>query len=95
MWLDLSGGFLNFAEKRNQMNLPEPFSYEETKRRIEQILEQLQKGGHSLDENLRLFEEGSRHIRECELWLEQARLKVNQVIRNQDGYSLEEFPDRT
>ncbi|MCS7072828.1 MAG: exodeoxyribonuclease VII small subunit [Bacteroidia bacterium] len=73
------------------MELPDTFSYEQTKQRIEHILEQLQTGGLSLDENLRLFEEGSRLIRDCELWLAQAQLKVKKVIQTQEGIQLEDF----
>jgi len=60
-------------------------SFEESLNRLESIVEQLEKGEHSLDESLNLFEEGVGLSNACKKELDAAEGKVQMLVRQRDG----------
>lgn len=66
-------------------------SFEESLRRLNDIVSHLEKGDLPLDESLSLFEEGTALIRSCNTMLESAEQKVTLLRNAQDG-SCEEVP---
>jgi exodeoxyribonuclease VII small subunit len=59
---------------------PGEFSFEEALARLEQIVEALEGGQLTLEEALALFEEGTRLQRICQRKLQQAEVRIEQVL---------------
>ena len=67
-------------------------SFEESMGRLEQIVRSLEQGNVPLEESLKLFEEGTSLVRNCGKLLDEAELKVKQVMTASDGSPvLEDF----
>ena len=54
-------------------------SYNDAMKRIEQIVTALEAGGTSLDETLKMFEEGAKLLKECQQELEQAEKRIDGI----------------
>jgi len=68
-------------------------SFEESLKKLETIVEQLEKGDMSLEESLKLFEEGVGLSAACKKELEEAEGKVEMLIKQRDGsFRTEPFP---
>jgi exodeoxyribonuclease VII small subunit len=68
-------------------------SFEESLKRLEKIVEQLEHGELPLEESIKLFEEGTRLSAECKDYLERAEGKVQILIKQRDGsMKAEPFP---
>lgn len=63
-------------------------NYNDSMKRIEEIVTALEAGGISLDETLKMFEEGAKLLKECQQELEQAETKI-------DGIRLDDSADFT
>ena len=59
--------------------------FEEAMERLEHIVESLENGDLSLDESLKIFEEGMNLVSFCSKKLEEAEQKVTKLIRDQSG----------
>ncbi|MGD2124460.1 MAG: exodeoxyribonuclease VII small subunit [Desulfobacteraceae bacterium] len=59
--------------------------FEEAMERLEEIVESLESGDLSLEESLRIFEEGMKLIGFCSKKLEQAEQKVSILIKDSGG----------
>ena len=57
---------------------------------LEDIVSKLESGEVSLDESLKLFEEGVKIIKECNTELDNAEQKVNILLAGKDGSITEE-----
>ncbi len=60
-------------------------SFEESLTKLEGIVGQLERGDLSLEESVRLFEEGTRLSSECRKQLEEAEGKVETLVKQRDG----------
>ena len=65
-------------------------SFEESMKRLEQIVRTLEKGDAELEESLSLFREGTSLISSCGKLLEEAELQVKKVTASADGTPIEE-----
>ena len=65
--------------------------FEESLKKLESIVEQLEKGDLSLEDSLKLFEEGVALSATCKKELDAAEGKVQMLIKQRDG-SLKEVP---
>jgi exodeoxyribonuclease VII small subunit len=66
--------------------------FETALQRLEYIVEQLESGETSLDESIKIFEEGNSLIKLCINKLNQAEKKINKITSDADGtISIEEF----
>lgn len=54
--------------------------FEDKIKRIETIVEQLDRGDSQLDEMIKLFEEGMKLSTECREYLENSEMKVNNIL---------------
>ncbi len=69
-------------------------SFEESLKKLETIVDKLEKGDLSLEESLRLFEEGVGLSATCKKELEEAEGKVETLIKQRDGsFKTEPFPN--
>ena len=65
-------------------------SYEDSLRRLEEVVQRLESGQLSLDESLALFEEGSELTKVCQRRLTEAELRIEKLV-GEDG-RVEEMP---
>lgn len=59
-------------------------SFEQSMLRLEEIAQQLEGGEASLDESLKLFEEGSRLMGKCSAMLDAAEQKVELLLGKEE-----------
>ena len=57
-------------------------NYEKSLKRLEEIVAELEKGGISLEESLKLFSEGTNLITFCSDYLNKAELKLSKLTQN-------------
>lgn len=72
------------------MNKEKP-SFEQSIKRLDEIVRQLEKGDAPLSESLKLFEEGTALISNCDGLLNEAEQKVVKLRKGADGQP-EELP---
>ena len=69
-------------------------SFEEALQRLESIVKQMEQGSVSLEESLKLFEEGTALVTCCTSQLDAAEQKVVRLMKGPDGTPVEmEFED--
>jgi len=59
--------------------------FEQAMERLENIVESLEKGDLSLEESLKIFEEGMKLVSFCSGKLDEAEQKVTMLIKDQSG----------
>ncbi|MBW1998923.1 MAG: exodeoxyribonuclease VII small subunit [Deltaproteobacteria bacterium] len=59
--------------------------FEEAMERLEQIVRGLESGDLSLEESLKIFEEGMNLIKFCSKKLEEAEQKVTMLVKDSEG----------
>lgn len=64
-------------------------SFEDAALRLEEIVKLLEKGNASLDESLKLYEEGVALVRTCNLALDNAEKKIKILASDADGNKVE------
>lgn len=65
-------------------------TFEESMQRLEQIVRAMERGDVALEESLKLFQEGTELVRNCEKLLEDAELQVKMILTAPDGSPVEE-----
>lgn len=60
-------------------------SFEEALKKLETIVEQMERGDSSLEDSLKLFEEGTKLAEQCRQQLADAEGKVEVLIKQRDG----------
>lgn len=60
-------------------------SFEESLTKLEEIVARLERGDLSLEDSVRMFEEGTRLSAECRKQLEEAEGKVEMLVKQRDG----------
>jgi len=60
-------------------------SFEDALKRLESIVDRLERGEAPLEESISLYEEGARLKAHCEKRLEAARLKVEKIVVGPGG----------
>ena len=69
-------------------------SFEESLKRLEEIVRQMEQGNVPLEESLKLFEEGTSLVGHCGKLLDEAEMKVVRLMKGPDGNPIEvEFAD--
>lgn len=67
------------------MNEVENLSFEEAFKELEDTVHRLEGGGLTLDESIALFERGMRLAKHCGRKLDDAELKVSQLVPSKEG----------
>jgi exodeoxyribonuclease VII small subunit len=57
-------------------------SYEQKIERLKQIIEKIEDGNTSLDESIRLYEQGAALVKQCETLLSEAEVKITTLSRD-------------
>ncbi len=60
-------------------------SFEDSLKELERIVEQLERGDVALEESIRIYERGANLKAHCLQKLQSAKLKVEQIVLNQNG----------
>ncbi|MFP5229965.1 MAG: exodeoxyribonuclease VII small subunit [Acidobacteriota bacterium] len=60
-------------------------SFEESLNKLEEIVAKLERGDLTLEDSVKLFEEGTRLSAECRKQLEEAEGKVEMLVKQRDG----------
>ncbi len=71
------------------MNQPNQ-TFEASMARLEQIVRAMERGDVALEESLKLFQEGTELVRNCQKLLEEAQLQVKMIMTAKDGSPVEE-----
>lgn len=65
-------------------------TFEQSMQRLEQIVRAMERGDAPLEESLKLFQEGTELVRNCNTLLENAQLQVKKIMTASDGTPVEE-----
>lgn len=65
-------------------------SFEVSMQRLEQIVRTMESGEISLEDSMKLFQEGTELVRSCEKKLNEAELQVKMITAGEDGRPIEE-----
>ena len=71
------------------MNQPN-MTFEQSMARLEAIVRAMERGDVALEESLKLFQEGTELVRNCQKLLEEAQLQVKKIMTAADGSPVEE-----
>lgn len=63
--------------------------FEAAMKRLEEIVRCMEQGNVSLEESLKLFEEGTGLVKQCSKQLDDAELKVVRLMKGPDGEPIE------
>ena len=69
---------------------PENQTFEASMSRLEQIVRAMERGDVALEESLKLFQEGTDLVRNCQKLLDEAQLQVKKIMTAPDGSPVEE-----
>lgn len=65
-------------------------TFEENMMRLEKIVQAMERGDVSLDESLKLFQEGTALVESCGKLLDEAELEIKKISVGADGGPVEE-----
>ena len=65
-------------------------SFEQNITRLEQIVRAMERGDVALEESLKLFQEGTELVRNCNKLLNEAQMQVKKIMTAPDGSPIEE-----
>ena len=65
-------------------------TFEASMARLEQIVHAMERGDVALEESLKLFQEGTELVRNCQKLLDNAQLQIKKVMAAEDGSPVEE-----
>lgn len=69
---------------------PQNKTFEESMNRLEQIVRAMERGDVALEESLKMFQEGTELVRNCQKLLDDAKLQVQKIMTAPDGSPVEE-----
>ena len=65
-------------------------TFEASMARLEQIVRAMERGDVALEESLKLFQEGTELVRNCQKLLDEAEMQVKKILSAADGSPVEE-----
>ena len=65
-------------------------TFEASMARVEQIVRAMERGDVALEESLKLFQEGTELVRNCQKLLDDAQLQIKKIMTAPDGSPVEE-----
>jgi exodeoxyribonuclease VII small subunit len=89
--MTITSEVMNMNNEGTEGAAPAPTkSYEDSLKRLEEIVQRLESGQLSLDESLQLFEEGTQLTKVCGKRLTEAELRIEKLVGEDDR--TEEMP---
>jgi exodeoxyribonuclease VII small subunit len=71
----------------------EEMSFEDAMEKLESLVKRLEGGSSSLEESIKMFEEGMSLLKFCDTKLEQAEHKIEKLIEVNGETKIDEFED--
>ena len=65
-------------------------TFEASMARLEQIVRAMERGDVALEESLKLFQEGTELVRNCQKLMDDAQLQIKKIMTAPDGSPVEE-----
>lgn len=65
-------------------------TFEASMARLEQIVRAMERGDVALEESLKLFQEGTELVKNCQKLLDDAQLQIKKIMTAPDGSPVEE-----
>lgn len=65
-------------------------TFEASMARLEQIVRAMERGDVALEESLKLFQEGTKLVKNCQKLLDEAQLQIKKIMTAPDGSPVEE-----
>ena len=65
-------------------------TFEASMARLEQIVRAMERGDVALEESLKLFQEGTELVRNCQKLLDDGQLQIKKIMTAPDGSPVEE-----
>ena len=65
-------------------------TFEASMARLEQIVRAMERGDVALEESLKLFQEGTELVKNCQKLLDEAQLQIKKIMTAPDGSPVEE-----
>ena len=65
-------------------------TFEASMARLEQIVRAMERGDVALEESLKLFQEGTELVRNCQKLLDDAQLQIKKIMAAEEGSPVEE-----
>ena len=65
-------------------------TFEASMARLEQIVRAMERGDVALEESLKLFQEGTELVRNCQKLLDDAQRQIKKIMTAEDGSPVEE-----
>ncbi len=75
---------------KNNDDNSKDFSFENRLNRLREVVKEMDEGNLSLDDSLKLFEEGIKLYRSCNTTISEAEQKINILLKNEKGELSEE-----
>ncbi|MCK5660041.1 MAG: exodeoxyribonuclease VII small subunit [Methanosarcinales archaeon] len=66
-------------------------SFEESMQNLEEIVRKLESGSPTLDDSIKMFEEGVRYTNICNEYLKDAKMKVEMLTKTDSEFEIEDF----
>lgn len=67
--------------------------FEEALRKLEEIVERLEKSDVELDDALKLYEEGKEYVRFCRKRLNGVEERIKRLVKQDENFELEDFEE--
>ena len=69
--------------------MSDKFTFEESLKKLEETIQKLESGNCTLDESIKLFEDGMQYTAECRKALDDAEKRINELSNESEGKSLD------
>ena len=69
--------------------MSDKFTFEESLKKLEETIQNLESGNCTLDESIKLFEAGMQYTAECRKALDDAEKRINELSNESEGKSLD------
>lgn len=60
-------------------------TFEQSMQRLDEIVRQIERGEASLEDSLKLFQEGTKLVQQCSQMLDKAELTIVKLMKSADG----------
>lgn len=78
-------------KKKTEAKESQKMSFEESMQNLEEIVRKLESGSPTLDDSIKMFEEGVRYTNICNEYLKDAKMKVEMLTKKDSEFEIEDF----
>ena len=78
-------------KKKTEAKESEKMAFEESMQNLEEIVRKLESGSPTLDDSIKMFEDGVRYTNICNEYLKDAKMKVEMLTKTDSEFEIEDF----